>query len=73
MTAPPRQARSDMLMALIDSLNRSEVPYCILHGYLGYPDDVPSDVKETMTFHPVMTLGEVLELALEPAAEHALP
>lgn len=44
MTAPPRQARSDMLMALIDSLNRSEVPYCILHGYLGYPDDVPSDV-----------------------------
>jgi ATP-dependent Lon protease len=30
-------------------------------------DDVPADVRETMTFHPVMTLGEVLELALEPA------
>jgi ATP-dependent Lon protease len=30
-------------------------------------DDVPEDVREQMTFHPVMTIGEVLELALEPA------
>ncbi len=30
-------------------------------------DDVPADVREAMSFHPVMTLGEVLELALEPA------
>jgi ATP-dependent Lon protease len=30
-------------------------------------DDVPEDVREELTFHPVMTLGEVLELALEPA------
>jgi ATP-dependent Lon protease len=30
-------------------------------------DDVPADVREAMTFHPVMTVGEVLELALEPA------
>ncbi|MEA2145034.1 MAG: ATP-dependent Lon protease [Solirubrobacteraceae bacterium] len=30
-------------------------------------DDVPADVREAMTFHPVMTLGEVLDLALEPA------
>jgi len=29
-------------------------------------DDVPGDVREAMTFHPVMTLGEVLDLALEP-------
>ena len=36
-------------------------------------DDVPEDVKEQMSFHPVMTLNEVLELALEPAAAHALP
>jgi ATP-dependent Lon protease len=28
-------------------------------------DDVPADVKEEMRFHPVMTLGEVLDLALE--------
>ena len=28
-------------------------------------DDVPGDVREAMRFHPVMTLGEVLELALE--------
>ena len=31
-------------------------------------DDVPEDVREQMTFHPVMTIDEVLELALEPAA-----
>jgi ATP-dependent Lon protease len=37
-------------------------------------DDVPEDVKAEMSFHPVMTLDEVLALALEPAsAAHALP
>ena len=30
-------------------------------------DDVPADVREALTFHPVMSVGEVLELALEPA------
>ena len=30
-------------------------------------DDIPEDVRSELTFHPVMTLGEVLELALEPA------
>jgi ATP-dependent Lon protease len=34
-------------------------------------DDVPADVREAMTFHPVMTVGEVLELALEPAPKAA--
>ncbi len=29
-------------------------------------EDVPEEVREEMTFHPVMTIGEVLELALEP-------
>jgi ATP-dependent Lon protease len=29
-------------------------------------DDVPEDVRDAMTFHPVMTIDEVLELALEP-------
>ena len=29
-------------------------------------DDVPADVREALTFHPVMSVGEVLELALEP-------
>ncbi len=36
-------------------------------------DDVPEDVKAEMSFHPVMTLDEVLALALEPEpAHHAL-
>jgi ATP-dependent Lon protease len=30
-------------------------------------DDVPEDVREQMTFHPVMTVGEVLDIALEAA------
>src|SRR3954468_18693792 len=30
-------------------------------------DDLPEDVREQMTFHPVMTIGEVLDLALEAA------
>jgi ATP-dependent Lon protease len=30
-------------------------------------DDVPEDVREQIEFHPVMSIGEVLELALEPA------
>ncbi|MGI8597161.1 MAG: endopeptidase La, partial [Thermoleophilaceae bacterium] len=34
-------------------------------------DEVPEDVRERMTFHPVMTVAEVLELALEPAREPA--
>jgi ATP-dependent Lon protease len=29
-------------------------------------DDVPEKVRDEVTFHPVMSLGEVLELALEP-------
>ncbi len=29
-------------------------------------DDVPEEVRDAMTFHPVMTIDEVLDLALEP-------
>jgi ATP-dependent Lon protease len=35
-------------------------------------EEVPDDVREQMAFHPVMTIGEVLDLALEPAREPAL-
>jgi ATP-dependent Lon protease len=35
-------------------------------------DDVPEDVREAMRFHPVMTLGEVLDLALEPKPKPSL-
>jgi ATP-dependent Lon protease len=35
-------------------------------------DDVPGDVREEMTFHPVMTITEVLELALEPEPAQAI-
>jgi ATP-dependent Lon protease len=29
-------------------------------------DDVPADVRDKMTFHPVASVDRVLELALEP-------
>jgi ATP-dependent Lon protease len=32
-------------------------------------DEVPEEVREQMTFHPVMSVGEVLGLALEPAEQ----
>jgi ATP-dependent Lon protease len=35
-------------------------------------DDVPEDVRSEMSFHPVMGVGEVLDLALEPTPAHAL-
>jgi ATP-dependent Lon protease len=35
-------------------------------------DDVPVEVREQVSFHPVMTIGEVLDLALEPAPTGAL-
>jgi len=34
-------------------------------------DDVPEEVREAMTFHPVMTVNEVIELALEPATSRS--
>src|SRR5216684_2173274 len=34
-------------------------------------EDVPEEVRNQMSFHPVMTIGEVLEQALEPAREPA--
>jgi ATP-dependent Lon protease len=35
-------------------------------------EDVPEDVRNALSFHPVMTLGEVLELALEPKPQPQL-
>ncbi|HEX2359886.1 MAG TPA: endopeptidase La [Solirubrobacterales bacterium] len=34
-------------------------------------DDVPEEVREQMTFHPVMSIDEVLDQALEPAGRGA--
>jgi ATP-dependent Lon protease len=34
-------------------------------------DEIPEEVREQMSFHPVMSIGEVLDLALEPAPQVA--
>ncbi len=34
-------------------------------------EEVPEEVREQMTFHPVMSIDEVLGLALEPAESGA--
>jgi ATP-dependent Lon protease len=36
-------------------------------------DDVPEKVREEITFHPVMSLREVLDLALEPKPVASVP
>ena len=35
-------------------------------------EDVPEDVRKAIRFHPVMTIGEVLDLALEPKSQTQL-
>jgi ATP-dependent Lon protease len=34
-------------------------------------EDVPEEVREEMSFHPVLSIDEVLELALEPSSTHS--
>jgi len=36
-------------------------------------DEVPDDVREQMTFHPVMSIDEVLDIALEPVPNGVAP
>ena len=36
-------------------------------------DDVPEKVRDELTFHPVMSLSEVLDIALEPSAAPNIP
>ncbi len=35
-------------------------------------EDVPEEVREALMFHPVLSVDEVLEIALEPAQDRAL-
>jgi thymidylate kinase len=44
VTSPPRRESASLLSSLLRTLNASTAPYCILHGYTGYPEQVPSDV-----------------------------
>ena len=41
---PVEQARADLLAAFVDELNRSEIAYCLLSGYHGFPQAEGSDV-----------------------------
>lgn len=33
-----------MLLGVFETLDRAEIPYCVLHGYEGYPRQIASDV-----------------------------
>jgi ATP-dependent Lon protease len=35
-------------------------------------DDVPKEVREALAFHPVLSVEEALDVALEPASHQAL-
>ncbi len=36
--------RSELLAAFLEQLSVSQIPYCLLNGFQGYPDVIPSDV-----------------------------
>lgn len=36
-------------------------------------EDIPAEVRQSLTFHPVSTLNEVFAIALEPANGSAAP
>src|SRR3974377_1956013 len=38
------QARAQMLRALVEALNRSRIPYCLLSGYHHFPEARTADV-----------------------------
>ena len=44
-------------------ISRPSLPIIIVSGV----NEIPEDVAKQMTFHPVMTVQEVLDRALEPA------
>lgn len=44
MTATPSRATAEMLQGIVDLLNATGHPYCMLHGYGGYPERIDSDV-----------------------------
>jgi thymidylate kinase len=45
----PTRAPSEVLQGLLDLLNASEVPYCVLHGYNDFPAGIASDVDCLVT------------------------
>ena len=57
---PPATLAARLTDVIIPERNRADL------------DDVPAEVRERMSFHPVMSVGEVLELALERARDVAL-
>jgi DNA-binding HxlR family transcriptional regulator len=59
-TIPPATLAQRLTDVIIPERNRADL------------DDIPQDVRDEMSFHPVMSLEEVLELALEPQPAHAL-
>jgi len=57
MTRPFASRTTRLTDVVIPERNRADI------------DDVPQHVRDEMTFHPVMALSEVLDLALEPAPQ----
>lgn len=61
--APPagRRRREEILLRVFETLDRQNIPYCVLHGYSEYPERIASDVDCIM---PESVLPDQLYAAL---------
>ncbi len=59
--ASNRSRRGEFLLKIFETLDREEIPFCVLHGYEEYPERIPSDVDCIM---PGCVLPDALHAAL---------
>ena len=57
---PPRDPRGAMLFRVFDVLERAAIPWCVLHGYQTWPEEIGSDVDLLMA--PRMLPGQLAKL-----------
>jgi O-antigen/teichoic acid export membrane protein/thymidylate kinase len=47
--------RQQLLLQVFDALDKANIPYCVSHGYQGYPEHIPSDVDCIMPEEVLIT------------------
>src|SRR5205823_8317044 len=47
----PSAGPSRILLGVFETLDRAGIPYCVLHGYEGYPERIKSDVDGMIAAH----------------------
>src|SRR5437868_165012 len=49
--AGPSSGPGRILLGVFETLDRAGIPYCVLHGYEGYPERIKSDVDGMIATH----------------------